>query len=152
MGGVLSAVEAVLNGSIGNAYCLVRPPGHHAEKDKGMGFCIFNNIAIAALHARTIPASPKVQRVALVDYDVHHGNGTQQCFWNDPDALFISIHQDNNYPPNEGLLTDIGLLFNNLFECGEFRMIQYVSQGGPGAEGTNINIPLPPGQVNRIPS
>eukprot|EP01036_Dinobryon_divergens_P030326 gene30326-39555_t len=114
------ADKAVLRGDVENAYCLVRPPGHHAERDKGMGFCIFNNIAIAALHARTLAVSPSVQRVAVVDYDVHHGNGTEQCFWDDPDALFISIHQDNNYPPDTGRIIDI-------------------------AEGTTINIPLPPG-------
>jgi len=121
-GGVLAAVEAVVEGKIDNAYCLVRPPGHHAMADMGMGFCLFNNLVIAVLHSRVI--SPDIKRIAVVDYDVHHGNGTQSAFWSDPDALFISIHQDNNYPQDNGLISETG---------------------GPGAEGTNINIPLPPG-------
>lgn len=121
-GGVLAAVEAVVEGRVDNAYCLVRPPGHHAVAEMGMGFCLFNNIALAALHARSI--SSDIQRVAIVDYDVHHGNGTQEAFWNDPDALFISLHQDNNYPQGHGLITEIG---------------------GSGAEGATINVPLPPG-------
>jgi acetoin utilization deacetylase AcuC-like enzyme len=123
VGGVLAAVEAVLNGQIDNAYCLVRPPGHHAEKDKGMGFCIFNNIAIAALYAKSFK-SLNINKIAIIDYDVHHGNGTQQAFWNDPDVLFVSLHQDNNYPVGEGSIEQIG---------------------GENAVGTNINIPLPPG-------
>lgn len=123
-GGVLAAVEAVVAGSVRNAYCLVRPPGHHAERDRGMGFCIFNNIAIAALHARRLSISPRIQRIAIVDYDVHHGNGTQSAFWNDPDVLFISTHQASNYPIGAGGIEEVG---------------------GEGAQGSNINIPLPPG-------
>jgi len=123
-GGVLAAVEAVANGDVTNAYCLVRPPGHHAERDRGMGFCLFNNIALAALHARTLSCSPKMQKIAIVDYDVHHGNGTQQAFWNDPDCLFICMHQDSNYPIGTGNIGDIG---------------------GEQAAGTTFNIPLPPG-------
>lgn len=124
-GGVLTAIEAVMDGVIDNAYCLVRPPGHHAISDKGMGFCIFNNIAIGALHARTLnKPCGKVQRVAIIDYDVHHGNGTQDAFWNDPDCLFISLHQDNNYPQGSGGVNEVG---------------------GELAKGANINIPLPPG-------
>lgn len=103
-GGVLSAVEAVVSGKVDNAYCLVRPPGHHAVKDQGMGFCLFNNIALAALHARTLktPEGKSVQRIAIVDYDVHHGNGTQEAFYDDAECLFISLHQDNNYPQGCG--------------------------------------------------
>jgi len=121
-GGVLAATEAVLEGKVENAYCLVRPPGHHAEADRGRGFCIFNNVAIAALHARTLGHA--AQRIAIVDYDVHHGNGTQEAFWNDPDCLFISLHQDCNYPQDSGLYTEIG---------------------GENAIGSTINVPLPPG-------
>lgn len=120
-------VEAVVRGDIDNAYCLVRPPGHHAVAGKGMGFCIFNNIALAALHARTLTlptGGAHVHRIAIVDYDVHHGNGTQEAFWDDPDCLFISLHQDNNYPQGGGAISEIG---------------------GDGARGANINIPLPPG-------
>jgi acetoin utilization deacetylase AcuC-like enzyme len=102
-GGVLKAVEAVIAGEVDNAYCLVRPPGHHAERDRGMGFCLFNNIALGALHARTLKTKTglSVQRIAIIDYDVHHGNGTQQAFYDDSDCLFISLHQDNNYPQGE---------------------------------------------------
>ena len=124
-GSVLAAVEDVLNDKIDNAYCLVRPPGHHALRDTGMGFCIFNNVVIAALHARSL--NKGVKRIAVVDYDVHHGNGTQEAFWNDPDALLISLHQDNNYPPNSGSLNETG---------------------GEQARGSIINIPLPPGCGN----
>jgi acetoin utilization deacetylase AcuC-like enzyme len=115
-------VESVIDGKVDNAYCLVRPPGHHAVRDLGMGFCLFNNVALAAMHAKAY--SDKIQRVAIVDYDVHHGNGTQDAFWNDPNVLFISLHQDSNYPIRSGGVEAIG---------------------GPGAERSNINIPLHPG-------
>lgn len=107
---------------VDNAYCLVRPPGHHACRDHGMGFCIFNNIVIAAHYARKLEVG--VQRIAIVDYDVHHGNGTEEAFWDDPETLFISLHQDNNYPANCGRIVDLG---------------------GPAALKSTINIPLPPG-------
>ena len=102
-GGMLAAVEALLiEQSITNAYCLIRPPGHHAQADCGMGFCVFNNVVLGCLHARAItadkPPSSQIKRVAVVDYDVHHGNGTQEAFWNDDEALLISLHQDSNYP------------------------------------------------------
>jgi len=94
-----------------------RPPGHHAEPDKGMGFCIFNNIAIAAKHALE---NRGLKRVAIVDYDVHHGNGTQKAFYSDDRVLFISLHQDSNYPIGSGdcstcalLMQDIGATFMN---------------------------------------
>lgn len=109
-------------GRITNAYCLVRPPGHHAVANRGMGFCIFNNIALTALYARALNVGFK--KVAIVDYDVHWGNGTQEAFWNDPNVLFISLHQDNNYPQGGGTLSEIG---------------------GEDSLGTTINIPLPPG-------
>jgi acetoin utilization deacetylase AcuC-like enzyme len=120
-GGVIEAVDAVLDGKIDNAYALVRPPGHHALTDMGMGFCIFGNAAIAGMHALDVR---KLERIAFVDWDVHHGNGTQSAFWDNPNALTISIHQDNCFPPDSG----------------------YMHERGAGkGEGYNINIPLPPG-------
>jgi acetoin utilization deacetylase AcuC-like enzyme len=114
-------VEGVLDGVIDNAYVLARPAGHHATSNMGRGFCILSNIPIAILRAQS---GGKVRRVAVVDWDVHHGNGTQDAFYRDPNVLTISIHQAGNYPPGSGTLE----------ENGE----------GPGA-GFNINLPLPPG-------
>jgi len=88
-------VDAVLAGQVRNAFCAVRPPGHHAEPDQAMGFCLFNNVAIGALHART---AHSLRRIAVVDFDVHHGNGTQAAFWTDPDLFFASTHQAPLYP------------------------------------------------------
>jgi acetoin utilization deacetylase AcuC-like enzyme len=120
-GGCMTAVDAVLDGKVDNAYALVRPPGHHAERTGGRGFCIFANTALAAVHARRARG---LSRVAIVDWDVHHGNGTEHAFYDDPTVLTISIHQDNNYPPGLGGIGDTG--------------------AGAG-EGYNINVPLPPG-------
>ncbi len=120
-GGCIVAVDAVLDGKVDNAYALVRPPGHHAERDMGRGFCIFANVALAAIHARQIRG---LSRLAVVDWDVHHGNGTEHAFYDDPTVLTISVHQDNNYPPSSGAISDTG--------------------SGAG-EGYNINVPLPPG-------
>jgi acetoin utilization deacetylase AcuC-like enzyme len=120
-GGVIAAADAVLDGKVRNAYALVRPPGHHALKDLAMGFCLFGNAAIAGLHLLHVR---KLDRIAFVDWDVHHGNGTQSAFWEEPRALTISVHQDNCFPPDSG----------------------YMSERGAGAgEGFNINVPLPPG-------
>jgi acetoin utilization deacetylase AcuC-like enzyme len=123
-GGVIEAFDAVLDGKVRNAYALVRPPGHHALADLAMGFCIFGNAAIAAHHGLAVR---KLNRIATVDWDVHHGNGTQAAFWDDPRVLTISVHQELCFPPDSGYLTDIG--------------------EGKG-EGYNINIPLPPGSGN----
>jgi acetoin utilization deacetylase AcuC-like enzyme len=120
-GGVISAIDAVLDGTVDNVYALVRPPGHHAEPDLGRGFCIFGNAAIGAKHAREARG---LERVAVVDWDVHHGNGTQKIFWEDPSVLTISSHQDNWYPPDSGHVHEVG--------------------AGAG-EGYSLNIPLPPG-------
>lgn len=95
VGAVVAAVDAVMAGEATNAFCAVRPPGHHAEPGRGMGFCLFNNVAIAAAHARAIH---HVDRVAIVDFDVHHGNGTQAAFWSDPSVLFASSHEYPFYP------------------------------------------------------
>lgn len=94
-GALCAAVDAVAGGEADNAFCAVRPPGHHAEAARPMGFCMFNNIAIGALQAR---AAHGYQRVAVVDFDVHHGNGTQAIFWDDPDLFFASTHQMPLYP------------------------------------------------------
>jgi acetoin utilization deacetylase AcuC-like enzyme len=93
-GGVLSCSRAVLNGEARNAFALVRPPGHHAEPDRAMGFCIFNNVAIAACDA----LARGLERVAIVDYDAHHGNGTQAAFLNEERVAFLSAHQWGIYP------------------------------------------------------
>lgn len=94
VGGVINAVDAVLEKRRKNAFCLVRPPGHHATADRGMGFCILNNIALAARHAQ----AQGVERVLIVDWDVHHGNGTQDIFYEDPSVFFFSTHQSPLYP------------------------------------------------------
>ncbi len=95
VGGVRAAVDAVLVGDVSNAFVACRPPGHHAETAKSMGFCLFGNIAIAAKHAL---AKPDVERVAIIDFDVHHGNGTQDLMWAQEGALFCSTHQMPLYP------------------------------------------------------
>jgi len=94
-GGVLAAVNAVIEGKVRNALALVRPPGHHALRDRGMGFCIFNNIAIAAKYTQK---KYGLKKVLIVDWDVHHGNGTQDIFYCDPSVLFVSFHQYPHYP------------------------------------------------------
>ncbi|MBW8318621.1 MAG: histone deacetylase family protein [Rhizobium sp.] len=95
IGGAMAAVDAVMSGEISNAFVAGRPPGHHAEKSKAMGFCLFNTVAIAARHAQRKHGA---ERVAIVDWDVHHGNGTQDIFWDDPSVLFCSTHQMPLYP------------------------------------------------------
>ena len=95
VGGAMAAVDAVIGGEADNAHVAMRPPGHHAEKTTAMGFCLFNTVAIAARHAQTAHG---LERVAIVDFDVHHGNGTQDIFWDDPTVLFASTHQMPLYP------------------------------------------------------
>ena len=120
-GGAIAAIDAVLSGEVNNAYALIRPPGHHSGIDQSLGFCVFNNVAVAAEHARVVHG---LKRVAIIDWDAHHGNGTQEIFWDQPGVLTISIHQDGCYPPQSGLVD----------ECGSEQAL-----------ATNINIPLPPG-------
>jgi acetoin utilization deacetylase AcuC-like enzyme len=98
-GGAVAAVDAVESGHVARAFVATRPPGHHAEPDRAMGFCFFSNAAIAALHARRAWGR---RRVAVVDFDVHHGNGTQAIAWNDPDFFFGSSHQYPFYPGTGG--------------------------------------------------
>ncbi|AGI66725.1 histone deacetylase-like amidohydrolase HdaH [Octadecabacter antarcticus 307] len=117
----IAALQAVLKGDVTNAYALSRPPGHHCLPDYPNGFCLFANLALAIQSAR---ANDLTQRVVVLDWDVHHGNGTEAIFYEDPDVLTISMHQDRNYPMDTGDFTDRGR--------------------GKGA-GFNLNIPLPPG-------
>ena len=119
-GGVIEAVTRVVAGDLDNAFALVRPPGHHAEKNRAMGYCLLNNVAIAAMTARKHLG---LGRVLIADWDVHHGNGTHHCFETDPTVLFFSTHQFPHYP-GTGLYTETGR--------------------GAG-EGYSINLPLPKG-------
>ena len=123
-GGTIEAMDAVLDGRVNNAYALVRPPGHHATADSAMGFCLFGNAAIAIMHAQAVRG---VERIATVDWDVHHGNGTQSAFYDRSDVLTISLHQDNLFPPESGAVAENG--------------------SGDG-KGYCLNIPLPPGCGN----
>ncbi|WP_328286481.1 class II histone deacetylase [Ureibacillus manganicus] len=120
-GAAITAVDSVLTSKVKNAYSLSRPPGHHAEPEKGIGFCIFNNVAIAAKYAKK---KYGLKRILVLDWDVHHGNGTEKVFYEDDEVLFISIHQHLSFPNNTGYATDTG-------------------KGK--AEGFNVNIPLPAG-------
>jgi len=117
-GAAATAVEAVITGQVSNAFALIRPPGHHATPSQPMGFCLLNNIAIAARHALDTLG---VERVAIVDFDVHHGNGTQDCFYDDGRVLFCSTHASLLYP-GTGAADDVGI------EDGY---------------GTTLNLPLP---------
>jgi acetoin utilization deacetylase AcuC-like enzyme len=108
VGAVLRATDAVMGGEVANAFCGVRPPGHHAEPERAMGFCFFNNIAIAAQHAR---AKHGAERVAVIDFDVHHGNGTQAAFWSDRNLFYASTHQMPLYP-GTGDLGETGISGN----------------------------------------
>ena len=116
-GAGIAACEAVLAGQVMNAFCVVRPPGHHAERNRAMGFCLFNNIAVAARWLREVK---EIKRVAIIDWDVHHGNGTEDIFLDDPTVFYASIHQHPLYPGT-----------------GTKRL--------SGADNTNVNVPMPPG-------
>lgn len=119
-GAVLEAVDAVMRGDVASAFCAVRPPGHHATATRGMGFCIFNHVAVAA---RYLQKKHGLKRVAIIDWDVHHGNGTEEIFIEDPSVYYVSLHQSGIYPGTGP-----------------------ASQRGRGAGvGTTLNIPLPGG-------
>lgn len=104
-GSVIMGARAVLSGKYDSAFALIRPPGHHAESDASMGFCLFNNVAVAARHARY---QLGIERVAILDWDVHHGNGTQEIFESDPSVLYLSVHKGGNFYPFTGRAKDIG--------------------------------------------
>lgn len=124
-GGAMNAVSAVMEGQVRNCYGLLRPPDHHAMSNKAMGFCIFNNTVLAAHYARNVYG---LERIMVVDWDVHHGNGTQDAFYADPGVLFLSLHQQNWYPRLSGELDQVG--------------------SGAGV-GYTVNIPLPAGTGDR---
>jgi acetoin utilization deacetylase AcuC-like enzyme len=117
IGAALHAVDSVATGEATNAFCAVRPPGHHAEPAKAMGFCLFDSVAIAARHAQKTHG---MERIAIVDWDVHHGNGTQAIFWSDPSVLYASTHQMPLFPgtgaPSE---TGVGNVFNAPLSPGD---------------------------------
>ncbi|MBX7105314.1 MAG: histone deacetylase [Gemmataceae bacterium] len=118
-GACLAGVDAVVTGQVTNSFSLVRPPGHHATPDKSMGFCLFNNVALAADHART---KHGLSRILVVDWDVHHGNGTQDIFYSDPDITFVSVHRyGSGFYPGTGSADE---------------------SGTRDGLGTNINVPL----------
>lgn len=119
VGGVVKAVDMVLDGKAGNAFVAMRPPGHHAERENAMGFCLFGTVAIAALHALEARG---LSRVAIVDFDVHHGNGTQNILWDEPRIRFFSSHEMPLYPGTGGA-------------------------GEQGAHGQITNLPLPAGST-----
>jgi acetoin utilization deacetylase AcuC-like enzyme len=116
-GAAVYAVDQVMSGGVKNAFCAVRPPGHHAEPARAMGFCLFNNVAIAALHARQKHGA---ERVAVVDFDVHHGNGTQSAFWSDKDLFYGSTHQMPLFPGTGAAYeTGVGNVFNAPLHAGD---------------------------------
>ncbi|TDI34416.1 MAG: histone deacetylase [Acidobacteria bacterium] len=120
VGAVLTAIEAVMDRTVQNAFAFPRPPGHHAKPDKAMGFCVFNNVAIAARYAQK---RYQLERILILDFDVHHGNGTQKVFYTSPEVLFLSTHELGNYPGTG----DLGEL------------------GKEEGEGFTLNVPMPPG-------
>lgn len=120
-GAAIAAVEAVVNGRAGSAFALCRPPGHHANSVRARGFCLFNNVAVATAHAQ---AALGCERVLIVDWDVHHGNGTQDIFWASPDVMFFDTHRAAPFYPGTGNKEEVGV--------------------GLG-EGLTINVPLPAG-------
>ena len=129
VGAGIAAADAIVAGDIARAFCLVRPPGHHAESDRAMGFCLFNNIAVAARHLRERHG---LERVAIIDFDVHHGNGTEEIFHEDPSVLYCSLHQYGPNPLNPMLP----------FYPGSGA---HQETGSGAGKGATVNVPLPAG-------
>ncbi|HHI82213.1 MAG TPA: histone deacetylase family protein [Rhizobiales bacterium] len=130
VGAATRAVDAVMLREVDNAFCAIRPPGHHAEAERAMGFCLFNNVAIAALYAADVYGA---DRVAVVDFDVHHGNGTQNIFWSDADLFYGSTHQMPLYPGSGAVSeTGAGNIFNAPLRAGD--------DGGAFREAFNTRI------------
>lgn len=125
-GTAIKAVETVMSGDAQHAFAVVRPPGHHAEPARARGFCLFNNVAVAAAHAQ---AALGLERIMILDWDAHHGNGTQDIFWADRDTLFIDLHRAAPFYPGSGMIEEIG--------------------AGLG-EGTTVNVPLPGGSGDPV--
>ncbi len=123
VGGLCNAIDAVMTGEVDNAFALVRPPGHHADAENSAGFCVFNNVAIGAMHAMK---KHGLKKILIVDWDLHHGNGTQNIFYSDRRVLYFSTHQYPHYPGTGGLQ-----------EIGEGQALGYT-----------VNVPLRPGAVN----
>ena len=117
-GAMLTAIDTVMAGELGTVFCAVRPPGHHASATRGMGFCVFNHVAIGA---RYLQARHGLQRVAIIDWDVHHGNGTEEIFIEEPNVLYISLHEEHIYPYTGAA----------------------ANRGRGAGLGMNLNIPLP---------
>ncbi|MGO1461485.1 MAG: histone deacetylase family protein [Marinobacter sp.] len=122
-GTAIAAVETVVKGDSRSAFAVVRPPGHHAEPTRARGFCLFNNVAVAAAHAQ---AELGCERVLIIDWDAHHGNGTQDIFWADPDVLFFDMHRASPFYPGSGALADIGA------GLGEGTIVNVPMAGGAG--------------------
>ncbi len=122
----IAAVEALFSGEARRAFALVRPPGHHAEPVRARGFCLFNNVAVAAAHAQAVLGC---ERVLILDWDAHHGNGTQDIFYSDPDVLFFDIHRAAPFYPGSGAMEEVG--------------------AGLG-DGTTVNVPVPAGTGDRV--
>lgn len=125
-GGVIKGADNVMEGKVKNCFCAIRPPGHHAERSQAMGFCYFNNVAVAAKYLQN---RYNIKRIAIIDWDVHHGNGTQHIFEQDPTVFYISFHQDpSSCYPGTGWAAETGI--------------------GKG-KGYTLNFPMPPGAANK---
>ena len=105
VGSICKATDLVCTQKFNNAFCPIRPPGHHAEFQRAMGFCLFNNVAIGAYYAKL---QYKLKKIAVIDFDVHHGNGTQKAFWNDPNMFYASTHQEGIFP-GTGFKDEVGV-------------------------------------------